>query len=50
VTLGAYLYLPHDWLGLAWNYPRPGHTPPPFVEVLCVDTIRDLAHTDLEVG
>jgi hypothetical protein len=33
-------------IGLAWNFPRPGPTAPPFVEVLCVDTLRDLAHTD----
>jgi hypothetical protein len=37
-------------IGLAWNFPRPGPSPPPFVEILCVDTIRVLVHTNLVVG
>jgi|LakMenEpi03Aug12_release.lakeMendotaPanAssembly.Ray.scaffolds.fasta_scaffold94900_6 hypothetical protein len=37
-------------IGWAWNYPRLGPTSPPIEEVLCVDTLRDPAHTDQQVG
>jgi hypothetical protein len=36
-------------IGWAWNSPRSVPAPPPIMEVVCLDTLRDPAHTDLEV-